>query len=596
MQGWHKSMRTLLLTSQLSLFICLLSGCFSPPTHALHGTAGDQINADMQASIHTDKAMARQSTPVPTAVSNALLQPVASEDDDSSYSSHEHRFNIAANKMPARTFFMGLVEGTTENMVVHPDVTGTISLNLKNVTISQALEAVQDVYGYEFRQTGYGYEVLAPKLQTQLFAVNYLDVKRTGKSLTELSTGQISEKVGSFNTGGNGSPTPSSGTDTSNGGGVNATLSTPSGSSVDTRSEMNFWRSVQTTLKQMVGTQEGRSVVVNPQAGVVIVKAFPNELHQVGQYLDSIQSSLSRQVILEAKILEVQLNDEFQSGIDWNLFGHAIQASSSSSGEGGIGQHGAQSFDNINLTDFTSMFILSVNGNFGTLIKLLETQGNVQVLSSPHISTVNNQKAVIKVGQDEFFVTGVSTSNYLIGASTTSFPTQDVSLTPFFSGITLDVMPQISKDDNIILHIHPSVSQVTTQTKSLTLGTNASSQPNVLTLPLALSTIRESDNIVRAKSGQIVVIGGLMQNSMEEEVAGVPLLSHIPVIGPLFRRTQQLAKKTELVILMRPIVVQKQAWADDLQKNEAIFQNMKRGFHKGGLPHVFGNDGDQSDT
>jgi len=222
------------------------------------------------------------------------------------------------------------------------------------------------------------------------------------------------------------------------------------------------------------------------------------------------------------------------------------------------------------------------------LVEMLASQGNVQVLSSPHISTVNNQKAVIKVGQDEFFVTGVSTTNTIIGTNT--LPSQDVTLTPFFSGITLDVTPEISKDETVVLHIHPSVSKVTEQTKVIGLGTSAEGDPNNLTLPLAFSTIRESDSIVRAKNGQVVVIGGLMQNAMQETIVATPWISKIPFFGALFRRTDQKSIKSELVILLRPIIATNKTQIDSMKEEKKMFKIYNRSYHAGGLPQVFGNE------
>ena len=226
-------------------------------------------------------------------------------------------------------------------------------------------------------------------------------------------------------------------------------------------------------------------------------------------------------------------------------------------------------------------------------------QGNVQVLSSPRISTVNNQKAVIKVGDDSFFVTGVSTSNTIVGTNT--LPSENVDLTPFFSGITLDVTPQISLQKGIILHIHPTISAVTEQQQNIVLGTTPSNvagvppSNNTFTLPLAHSTIRESDNVVRAKSGQIVVIGGLMQNIMSEQAAGVPFLSRLPVVGPFFRRTRQISQKSELVILLRPIIVDNRTWGEEMKESDKRFSKLDRGFHAGSLPETFGSEAEKED-
>jgi MSHA biogenesis protein MshL len=182
------------------------------------------------------------------------------------------------------------------------------------------------------------------------------------------------------------------------------------------------------------------------------------------------------------------------------------------------------------------------------------------VLSSPRVSAVNNQKAVIKVGQDEFFVTDFSTTT-TTGTATTTTPS--VTLTPFFSGIALDVTPQISGDGSVLLHIHPSVSRVEDQDKEITFGEES------LTLPLALSTVRESDTIIRAKSGQIVVIGGLMEDILTDEEAATPFLSDIPMVGELFKHKRQRKAKTELVILLKPLVVSHDGIWDGVVRSEA---------------------------
>jgi MSHA biogenesis protein MshL len=185
-------------------------------------------------------------------------------------------------------------------------------------------------------------------------------------------------------------------------------------------------------------------------------------------------------------------------------------------------------------------------GDFNAFVELLATQGETRVLSSPRVATLNNQKAVIKAGTDEFFVTDVSSNTVTGTAATTS---RDVTLTPFFSGIALDVTPQISANGEVILHIHPTVSEVTDQIKELTVSGETDA------LPLAFSEIRESDSIVRAKSGQIIAIGGLMRNASRQSERFTPWFGRIPGLKRVFGSTRETEVKTELVILLRPIVV-----------------------------------------
>jgi len=209
-------------------------------------------------------------------------------------------------------------------------------------------------------------------------------------------------------------------------------------------------------------------------------------------------------------------------------------------------------------------------GDFTGLIQLLQTQGEVRVLSSPRISTLNNQKAVIKVGTDEFFVTEVSSNSSTTTVAGVTQPTQDVTLTPFFSGISLDVTPQIDQNDVVTLHVRPTVSRVVDQNKTIVLG-----EDNIFNLPLALSTSRQSDSIVRARSGQVVVIGGLLQNNNENTDAEVPWASTLPIVGNLFKQQRKALQKSELVILMRPQVVSDDVWLDELRRSAETFKELR---------------------
>ena len=203
------------------------------------------------------------------------------------------------------------------------------------------------------------------------------------------------------------------------------------------------------------------------------------------------------------------------------------------------------------------------NADFTGVISLLETQGNVQILSSPRVTATNNQKAVIKVGQDEYFVTDVS-STTTTGASTTTTP--QLELTPFFSGIALDVTPQINDQGEVILHIHPSVTETSEQEKVVSLS------GDTIVLPLAQSNIRESDTIIRAKSGEIVVIGGLMQTTINDSHSKTPILGDIPFIGGLFTQRSERESKKELVILVRATVVGAGTWEKQLERSSDLLK------------------------
>ncbi len=596
------SLRSIVQALVLGAGILVLVSCKTVhPKAPVSRTESEQI---IDESIKIDKAREKRnnhrsgSEYIPYSVNNALLPSISSYVKPAQV--NQDRFDVTANNVPAKEFFMGLVNGTNLNMLVHPNISGKISIDLKNVTLRQTLEAIKDMYGYDFQRTSYGYEVFQPQLTTRLFHINYLDVQRTGESYTQLTTGQVSSVVGP-----NAGQPGTTGQTTSNSNPYNNNINnsnTPSGtgtiSTIETRTEMKFWKDVEKSIQSMVPKDADHIVTVNAQSGVISIRAYPAELKNIERYVNSLQTSLNRQVILEAKILEVVLDDTYQAGIDWSVLGNPAlinPATGTIDNTAGMGQatnHRPNDDSEFNLPNFTGFFALKINGNFKALIKLLQGQGNVQVLSSPHIATVNNQKAVIKVGSDEFFVTAVSTTNSVVGNNT--LPSQSVTLTPFFSGITLDVTPEISSESTVVLHIHPSVSLVTQQDKTIQLGQTAPNTNNTLNLPLARSTIRESDNIVRAKNGQIVVIGGLMTNNTSEIIVETPGLGRIPWVGSFFRRTSQVSKKTELVILLRPIVATNNNIVAKLEDEKREFKILKRDMHFGGLPHVFGNEAERS--
>ncbi|WP_018693870.1 pilus (MSHA type) biogenesis protein MshL [Algicola sagamiensis] len=484
------------------------------------------------------------------------------------------RFDVTAENVDIRSLLNSLMQSAPYSVAIHPDVQGAISLQLKNVTLDETLDILSSLYGYDIQQKGRVYQIYPAGMQTRSFQVNYLFMQRAGTSSITVNSGGVSQQAGASG-GGNSSGSSSSGSSNSSSSSSNSSGSSGSsgssssqqnGSFIETISETTFWSELKETLQTMIGTTDGRYVVVSPQSGLVTVRALPGELRTVEQFLSISEQTIQRQVILETKVIEVTLDDEYQQGINWQkALSHLRNTDFSfvnSPGKAGNTITGG-------LGGITGLTV--TNQNFQTVIELMQTQGNVHVLSSPRVSASNNQKAVIKVGQDEYFVTDVSTTTVTGTTNSGTSTTPDIELTPFFSGISLDVTPQIDLDGNVILHVHPAVNETTEQKKTITLNNE-----NIV-LPLAQSNIRESDTVIRAKSGEIVIIGGLMQNLKTYNVSKTPLLGDIPFIGELFTSRFEKNLKKELVILLKPVVVEGGTWREQLDRSKRLLEEWYQG-------------------
>lgn len=502
-----------------------LAGCVNAPDGSLPKAA-------------LDEALQARPDAVPAAVEQELLgarrAPALPATRDGL-----RRFDVTASEAEARSFFAALGNQHGVSIAVHPEVNGTITLNLRQATLPEILEAISGLYGYGIERRSGVYQVFPNGVRTRTFNVNYLMLSRAGQSQTAISGSSLS--AGGDNGSGDGSSTR-----------------------INTESTNDFWSDLESALGRLVGGEQGRVVVTNPQAGLVTVRAAPDELALVEDFLTRAERQLKRQVILEARIIEVELNDGYEQGIEWNNL--SARSRSDDSGQNATGNSFPfPGFLNpmSNLLGGGAVFTYT-DGNFDAVVNLLQTQGEVNTLSNPRVTTSNNQKAVIKVGTDEYFVTDFSLTTTTNSA--TSEVTPDIELTPFFSGISLDVTPQIADDNRVLLHIHPSVTEVTDSTKVIEYGTNS------VSLPLASSTIRESDTIVEARSGEMIIIGGLMQEKQSEMETAIPLISQIPVLGNLFKNRNLATRKSELVIILRPVVVTDNTWQNELQRSRDLLE------------------------
>lgn len=561
----------------LVLTIVLLAGCGSAPRHAqeAHQAAQDALVAT---------APERQVAALPEEVSAALLPPLRI---DSSMPAEE-RFSVSVVKLPARELFMALAADSRYTMLVHPEVSGNVTAELKNVTLAEALESLQQILDFDYDIKGTRVVIKPAGLRSRVFQVNYLLGSREGRSSTRVTSGSITAAgVPGRGTAGAAAPVA---------GGAAGQRTSQVTTSVETASESDFWSELKASLEALVGAgQGGRSVVINQQSGVVMVRAMTQELDQVASFLRATRMAIDRQVIIEAKIVEVQLNGQFQSGVNWAAFNNARNTSL------GFGQPGTSlgiSGQNMSSSQLggdpgTSLDFKTVSGavgsifglavqtsNFSALISFLETQGTVHVLSSPRIATLNNQKAVLKVGRENFFVTDVKAGTVTAGTTAVTTP-PTVTLQPFFSGVVLDVTPQIGEDGYVMLHVRPSVSEVSTVDLTVDLGQKDTAP---MTLPLASSSASETDSVIRARDGQLVVIGGLMRQAATGDRSQLPGMGDVPLLGSLFRNTNDVTQKRELVILLRPLVINSDAdWSEDLERTGERLRQLRPPERRSGL-------------
>ncbi|MFN3860089.1 MAG: secretin N-terminal domain-containing protein [Roseateles sp.] len=572
----HPSRHPLLLSTAL-LVAAGLSGCADKPLRLAQPSQAlrEELQAQPRMAPPSATASAPEAQPLPAPTPTAPT-PTAPP---------EPRFDLIVNGAQARDVFLSLVSDTRYSMLVHPSVSGTLSVTLKGVTLREALDAIREVYGFDYAIDGRRITVFPPTLQTRVFTINALAHQRSGRSEVRVSSGAAPL---SSNSGSTGASSTSTGTQS---------VQQQESSQLTTKVAGDFWTETTTALRTLVGSGEGRAVIASPQTGTVAVRAMPDELRHVEAWLKATRVAVERQVMLEAKIVEVELREGYQSGIDWSRVGD----------RGSIGQtsvnpsipNGVNTIINPLVSNSRGLPVLSTGtqqpawpdliplpsaggGTFGmalarngfqALLSFIESHGDTQILSSPRIATLNNQKAVLKVGTDDYFITGISGSNSgtntgNVGNNGTTNQIPTLTLTPFFSGIALDVTPQIDAADMITLHIHPSVSSVTERVKQVDLGAVGNFR-----LPLASASVNESDTVVRIPDGHIVAIGGLMQMEASRRGSGLPGADSNPLTSMLFGNRATNGRKRELVVLIKPSIIKSsEDWA---QHNRLVSESLE---------------------
>ena len=475
-------------------------------------------------------------------------------------------FSIYARDSNIQDVLLAFSKDSVLNIVIDPELSGKVTFDLKRVTLKEALDAILSPLGWTYRIDGKFIKISKLQMETRLFTLNYIATRRSGKR----------EVYASTSTGG--------GLQTSSLPGQQTALS-PGGArtgytdmiSVD---EVDLWKEIQKGLEGLIfGTVEekdkevssekektnwtrvderGKRLIINKSTGTIMVTDYSPNLNKVASYLETVEGSSQRQVTIQAKIMEVILSDDHKEGINWKVieglprsinvaWGLTDKAKTtgfpggtagflSGTGTGtGVGTMATPGV--LKIAPYGGIFALGAAGTevaLSDIMQAISEQGDVKVLSSPTISTLNNQKAIIRVGnQDVFFITGA--------VATQTTVTQIIQPMTIDIGILLDVTPQIAEDGTIIMNIHPSI---TDKTGEKTTPDGKSTFP--------LLSVRETDTTVRVRDGQTIIIAGLMQEKTLENYTGVPVLHSIPILGGLFRYKSGTKTNSELVIMITP--------------------------------------------
>lgn len=457
------------------------------------------------------------------------------------------RYTLVMAGADARELFLSLARENDFNLVLSPEVSGTVTMDIKEATAEELMDEVCGMLGCRAVFGGNTVRVAPEKRVTRVFPVDYLLTGRTGSGSLMAST----------STSGGGGGT----------GGATASSESQSTNTVVTEEKADFWGGLAEEIGALLSPGSGK-VVVNRTSGTVTVTDYMANVEQVERHLRMIEARVRTGVVIETRIMEVTLDDSTKYGIDWT----ALPDFHSLSGGLAGGATAAQG-----LSTGATTFQLGVAGSrFNAFLDAQAQAGNLNVLSAPKVSTLNNQKAIIRIGRQDVFFRAVVTPASTTSAAFTTYTPDSVT-----EGIILSVTPQVGQDGRIMLAIHPTITEK--------VGTAVAPDKN----SAPILDVRETSTVVTVADGETVFIGGMMQERTQETVKSVPLLGDIPYLGALFRSNEQVKKKTELVILISPRVVRSREGAEFAERERERLRNLQRGHRLGGRPQLYGAEGER---
>ncbi len=455
-------------------------------------------------------------------------------------------FTVIVDAVPVDKLLFVLARDAHMNVDVHPSIKGNITLNAINQTLPQLFERIAKQIDLRYQITDNLITISPDFPYMHLYKVDYVNMSRDTKSEIKISTQIISDIDKVSGSGGGGSSEDNNSTTT-----------------ITNESNNRFWATLEKNINAILASYEAdttnseNKVIMNSESGLVTVYATHKQHKEIQNFIDQVLASAHRQVLIEATIAEVQLSDNYQAGINWQRIAGGFTYNQSILG-GDLGNSPFYSFEYKNAN--------SKFGDISSTVRLLETFGSVKVLSSPKIMALNNQTALLKVVDNiVYFTTGIEVSE-------TDTKTRETYITNIHTvpvGLVMAVTPQISAGNSIILNVRPTISGIIDfkldPNPALALAGTINKIPEI--------QMREMESILKIENGNIAIIGGLMQDTTEQDRRGIPFLSQLPWVGDLFSYRNDSYKKTELVIFLRPIIIKSPSIDGDLRDYKAFLPN-----------------------
>jgi general secretion pathway protein D len=449
----------------------------------------------------------------------------------------EETFTVVVNQVPVRELLFALARDAGVNVDVHPEIEGNVTLNAIDQSLNQILERITRQLAVRYETRDGTLLVLPDRPFLRVYRVDYVNITRTS-----------SAAIGATSTIG------------AQGGGESQFGNT-SNFDINSTANHQFWETLESTLEEIVrperepGSGERKRVIVNREGGIVLVRATASQHELVREYVDRVMASATRQVLIEATIVEVQLNDRFQAGIDWQVFLGTASAIGADVGNAfTAGLSGAISGLIFDLADAPEG---SPKRDVEISISLLGEFGDAQVISSPKLMTLNNQPAILKVVDNEVYFeieSDIAAGNVNTNA-TVSF---DTNVKTVSVGLVMNVTPQVSDTDAVTLNVRPTVSRIRDFVDDPAVPIalrQAGAEDLDISNSIPVISVRETETVLRVGSGQLAVLGGLMQDSQGSDDESVPGFSDLPTLGEAFNFREREQRKTELVVFLRPTVI-----------------------------------------